>query len=871
MTTMNNDLNVLTEEDVRSKIVLPWLFSQGFDKDQVLVERSFSIRLGHGVLTVENGTTRKKTPATKKKENETEKEKEKTRLTGRADVIVRNRQGRNLMVIEVKAPHIQLTDNDRKQAISYARLLEEGDIAPISVVTNGDDTKVYDTFTCKEIRENSSDLQKFCENPNAFAEKNYLDLRADALESLLSLSEDSLLSFCEGQIEHRMRPLYSDDLNSGKKFIPELYVARAHAQENLDRLLDIEKRPVVLLVGPPQVGKTNFVCHAVRERLKQGHPSLFYPAIGLDAGLFSSLLDDFQWMSAKDINGAQAFLKKLHNILRVSNKRLVIFIDGWNEANSTLARQIDSDSHRLLGGDIQIQIVITLTDIAAKRLLSGPGGNSSIIAEEASIPNEGAHLLEIAGESGNIPAHWSVVRVGRYSQDEYETAYDIYRNAYKVTVPPTHQKVSDPYMLGIAMKLYQGQNLPDSLDEPDLLRKSINEKILRAIDHEELNRWNGLTSLAQKMMIDGAPVSVLDTNKLWNVSPLAAIPKGFFEAALLSSVRNDFDQPAIDFYYGKERDYVIAYEVGCWPARLAKGLNLEEELTLATKTGAGYESLRWFFKQPTHMATLISLPDGIPRFDNAVIRRILISALYHLAPHFSQEHEAWLKLARSYIDFDPDSLVIIECVKLVAILAKDSDEVSSLLGTGSALEDRIRAMLSVAEDYPLSTSGVGGIVLDALRDLHDGEESYITLALRSLIDDPSEIVQESAAVCLGYVDWQIYFEIVSKEIRASVRDGRPFEKFHLLAGVDDATNQISEFYYGGMCRGMLESVCEDEDYRQEEHRKLSLLFTPVLAYLSSTDSSRHTLEELLETIRGEGDIAADAAGPLDPYTLPLPF
>ncbi|UVW30722.1 type I restriction enzyme HsdR N-terminal domain-containing protein [Massilia sp. H6] len=335
MITNSNDINASTEEDVRTKVVFPWLLSQGFTLDQISLERSFSVRLGHAILNVENGTIRKKTSAPKNKEEE--KEKENTKYSGRADMVVRNRQGRNLMVIEVKAPHIKLTDDDRDQAISYARLLE-GDIAPISVVTNGVITRVFDTFTRDEIRENSIDLQNFCENPKALSQKNYLDLRAEALESLLSLSEENLLSFCEGQIEHRMRPLYSDDLNSGKKFIPELYVARAHAQENLHRLLDIEKRPVVLLVGPPQVGKTNFVCHAVRERLKQGHPPLFYPAIGLDAGLFSSLLDDFQWVSAKDINGAQEFLRKLHNILRISNKRLVILAVSKTKCNTLSCR-----------------------------------------------------------------------------------------------------------------------------------------------------------------------------------------------------------------------------------------------------------------------------------------------------------------------------------------------------------------------------------------------------------------------------------------------------------------------------------------------------------------------------------------------------
>jgi hypothetical protein len=67
---------------------------------------------------------------------------------------------------------------------------------------------------------------------------------------------------------------------------------------------------------------------------------------------------------------------------------------------------------------------------------------------------------------------------------------------------------------------------------------------------------------------------------------------------------------------------------------------------------------------------------------------------------------------------------------------------------------------------------------------------------------------------------------------------------------------------------MLESLCEDEESRQEEYRELSLILTPVLTYLSSTDPDRHTLVGLLDSIWGEGEIAANLS---DPDTLPLPF
>lgn len=57
MHIMGNVPGLFTEEDIRSKIVVPWLMAQGFDIDQVLLEFSFSVRLGRTVVTVKDGRT----------------------------------------------------------------------------------------------------------------------------------------------------------------------------------------------------------------------------------------------------------------------------------------------------------------------------------------------------------------------------------------------------------------------------------------------------------------------------------------------------------------------------------------------------------------------------------------------------------------------------------------------------------------------------------------------------------------------------------------------------------------------------------------------------------------------------------------------
>ena len=149
----------------------------------------------------------------------------------------------------------------------------------------------------------------------------------------------------------------------------------------------------MLLLGPPQVGKTNFICHTVEEYLSKGIPCLLFPAIGMQNGLINEISDDFGWILGENSAHYQFLHKKLRRILQHTNQRLIIFIDGWNEADLALARRIDVESERLACYDIAF--VISMTNIAASRLLVDNVGNPSHIAEAVSIKQTDVSLIEM--------------------------------------------------------------------------------------------------------------------------------------------------------------------------------------------------------------------------------------------------------------------------------------------------------------------------------------------------------------------------------------------------------------------------------------------------------------------------------------------
>ena len=111
------------EEDLKNKIILPYLQDIGFEPSDISFEKSFSIRLGRTKhkLGSEEGTAR-----------------------GRLDILCK-KGDKNLFLIEVKDDNVNIEQDDIDQGISYARLLDN--ISPFVLVTNGKETVVLDSIT----------------------------------------------------------------------------------------------------------------------------------------------------------------------------------------------------------------------------------------------------------------------------------------------------------------------------------------------------------------------------------------------------------------------------------------------------------------------------------------------------------------------------------------------------------------------------------------------------------------------------------------------------------------------------------------------------------------------------------------------------
>lgn len=827
---MQSNKCLLSEEDVRNKLVTEWLKDHGIAAHEFFLEFTFEIQFGHKTYRP------------------------------RGDVLVKNAFGDNLLVIEVKSIKEEPDEKAKRQGISYARLLREGGIAPFVVVTNGVKTHIYDSITEESIDGAMIPIS----HPHVLAGYRVncddIALRSEALETLISLSPENLLQFCRTQVDFRVRSLKSNDLFDGKKYIPQLYIPRIEPEKQLKRLLDEENRRIILLVGPPQVGKTSFVCRKVEDLLDEGRVCLFYPAISMQKGLLEEICTDFQWLIGDTSPTVAMVHRKLNRVLEKCKKKMIIFIDGWNETDLRTARLIDIESERL--AQYNLQIVISLTNVAAKRLLLDGAGNPSHVADAVMINTTSIPSLEI--DHRRIASNWSIVSISSYDNTEVNAAYEKYSKAYNVSLQYIYQRTSDPFLLRLAMEQYTNQKFPQTLDEPSIIAKSLRRKAQRAVGLSEEVVIGLLTSLAIAISEEDVPLLENTARKTWGLSATEVTPSSLFEAALLMRITQNNQhqyQSFLDFYYGRERDYVISYWGLDWNNQIAhvSPSNSIRHLIQAIQTNAGSDALRWFFSQSHQTQCLKALVDSVFVTAYPELHSLLLSCL---SQQLSKEYidvDEWLRTITRHAIKAESILIKVEAVKLLVLQTEETEETeeiqSALIGNdGELQEDVVIGLLQIDDEFPLNQDGVGGLVFQALSRLHIDEASVsdssssVTNLMESLIDHSSYIIRVAATKLYGKLSPERFLSSLYRRILYRNSDGsRYYANQEHNQGINAALDSLGDYYHGDMCPGWLDGVKNDPQTLAEEYNTLAPIFFPIIKEYATFATSRrllHILEDL---------------------------
>lgn len=516
----------MNEEDIRGKLLLPFLNNLGFDASEISLEKSFSIRLGKSQHTIK----------------------------GRSDILCK-RNGKNLFIIELKSDSVSITQKDIDQRISYARLLVDN-IAPFTIITNGKTTKIFDSISRKELTGTKISKQSsYWHNECTLSTDIDLRIRYEALKNFVSFSPENLKRFCEDQVRDRMGPIIGNIDNPYSKFVKELYVQRLDLQCAFNNFISSEAS-VFGIVGSAGVGKTSAMCSLALQNLEDKF-AFFYNAAIINKSPLEHI--------AQDLNGvfssrseSDVVLRKLDELGRFINKTVLIFIDAIDESvDSKITFELSEIALAVRNLD-KVKICISCKSSIWKNILK-INGTYTHLFEELNKFHNGIDSLD------NSPGFL----LEYFSDEELKSIIPLYKSTFGFKGQISKSlldELRNGFFLRIFSEVYSQRQIPQTIDDKDLIKRYINQSLEKTIIGIQsglriLSKFgkvliNHKYSLWESFYDEGLEVDDLLEKLKFSIDE--TLPEDLFARNILIK-SNKKDSYNISFYYSKIRDYIICF------------------------------------------------------------------------------------------------------------------------------------------------------------------------------------------------------------------------------------------------------------------------------------------------------------------------
>ena len=558
-----NSINLNSEEDLKIKVIIPYLKDLGFNFDELDFETSLSIRLGTKTYNID--------------------EREVAR--GRIDILAK-KDNCNLFVLEVKKDLNDIDNNDIEQAISYARLVHP--IAPFAIISNGKSTVVYNAITKNELK-NKNEIDKNCIFENNI--DNDIKLKYEALKNFIGYSLNNVQLFTQGQIEQRMFPLIGDNKDLSKKFIPELFVIRKNLYIEFDSFLK-SNDSCFAIIGESGVGKTNCICDLVNKYSKD-NIVLFLNGTLLYGTLINNIKDDFNWVFSQHLETIE-ILKRLDGLSSKNIIKILIFIDAIDEVTTNNFELELNDIIQKLINFPKIKLCFTCKTYDWERFVN--------IKSQTSYTKE-----KLFKKTPFI--------LDKFNNLELNEADSKYRETFKysgILTENLKNEVELGIMLRILSEVYEGKELPDKFNELELFKEYLNKK-LEKIDSE--TGYNILKEI-------GKIIIQYDTEYAWHKNT-GIVDEDILRTKLSIPIRDKLfpelfshnilirhelenGKKYIAFYYNRFKNYVIS--VLSFNLPHLNQNEFKECLQILFKGQNGQESILWYIKiaSSDHLQTIKS-------------------------------------------------------------------------------------------------------------------------------------------------------------------------------------------------------------------------------------------------------------------------
>lgn len=522
----------MNEEEVKARIILPWLQNLGLAPDDVALETSFSLRIGTNSVVIGGRSG-------------------KALQRARLDILVR-RNGRNLLVVEAKEPSELLSEDDRDQAISYARLLHP--MAPFALVTNGKDFQLYDVLTKERITPENT----------RFPDGATLALpdaaRLEALRLFFGVSPENLAIFARAQAERVMEPLFGGPDDYAAVYIPETHVEREALTVAAQAFL-VGVRPIFVLAGESGMGKSCVMIDLARTFGEGAYPVLFFRGALLQGDILDEIADEVEWAFGAQ-RGSIDTLRRLAD--NSGGKPLIIMIDGVEDWSfqAKVQNLVSLAGH---AGGLNVRLIVSCKTASWEPFTLALGSRTGI-----------ENTIHGATERRRYSA-----QVGPFAPREFFRAVDKHRNAYRIESggfdpAALREARSSPFMLRLMfqVKAAEPQVADTRSSSSDPGRISFDSTSFFATYLRLASRRTGQEETSVSALIATAKILYENDQEWVDEQSLRAalglriteqLPPALFQQRLLIGAGAP-GLRRIGFGFGLLRNYIIAFVVRRWPA-----------------------------------------------------------------------------------------------------------------------------------------------------------------------------------------------------------------------------------------------------------------------------------------------------------------
>ena len=306
-------------------------------------------------------------------------------VEGRADVMV-YRGDVPLAVLELKREGLAITVQDEAQGRSYALLSQ----APIVVITNGIDTRIFQTHDMAPLAESSLDAAELAKRIESAATAAQSGV-SSAIATLLGndLARAAIVAVTSSELGELTGGWVDTD-----RFVHDFLVPR-RATRQVRKALEAGSR-VIVVTGPPLSGKSSVLREIALDRTDRPTDVLFIEASSCGEGLFRRLANvlasEFSWPATPD--EARVWMRQLASR---KDRTLILCLDSLPLTGKNLLNEMDE----LLSsfGD-RLKVVVSVEENDAETLLLKPNRR----------------------EQTRIGRHSTTIKVDGYDDNEFEAA-----------------------------------------------------------------------------------------------------------------------------------------------------------------------------------------------------------------------------------------------------------------------------------------------------------------------------------------------------------------------------------------------------------------------------------------------------------------